>query len=568
MKKSLLTLLLMSAFSLPLLASQNSTIASSSIGDSIFPLEGSSSIDVLHYDIQIKWNDKSGNMDVKTLIDIKSTQKLSKFNLDFHGLSISSVKVDGIKSIFSRDKDKLNITLTNIVEKGKEFKVEINYSGLPSSLEGSVSAGWETLKDGVKALSEPISAKNWFPCNNHPKDKATYSFDITVPKAYDVVANGTPSIPIENDTYKTCHFETREPMASYLTMISIAHYDLEKLEAKDGTPIYNYYYKGMPEDLKKPFKKEVEIMAFFSEKFGAYPFASAGIVASKGESILAYETQTRSFFGTPTNERMLAHEIAHQWFGNFVSLSDWKESWLKEGFATYGAALWLEHKEGKESMNQWIKGSFESLMGIQYLPKVKLKKLLKIFEIKERIISTDDVKVLIDLGTHGKTDLKELSSALKLVPKEGISNYKLDEVFQEISFDHFKLTFNQYTKFMNTVDNKTFENNESFEHIVSLLAEAPENVTTLVQIYSSGVYVRGALAMHSLRIKVGDDKFFNILKEYFKRYKNSTAGSKEFTQLAKEISGENLDEFFKKWLEDKMLPDMPKYGLYKKDYSK
>ena len=95
-------------------------------------------------------------------------------------------------------------------------------------------------------------------------------------------------------------------------------------------------------------------MAFFSEKFGPYPFASAGIVSSQGESILAYETQTRSFFGTPTSEQMLAHEIAHQWFGDLVSLDEWKESWLKEGFATYSSALWFEHKQGPDLL--WKSG--------------------------------------------------------------------------------------------------------------------------------------------------------------------------------------------------------------------
>ena len=107
--------------------------------------------------------------------------------------------------------------------------------------------------------------------------------------------------------------------------------------------------------------------------------------------------------------------------------------------------------------------------------------------------------------------MKELNDALKLVPKEGISSYNLDEVFKKINFDNFKLTFNQYAKFTNIVDSKTVTNDRSFEDIVSILAEAPENVKTLEQIYSSGVYVRSSLAIHALRIEVGDDIFFKIL---------------------------------------------------------
>ena len=298
------------------------------------------------------------------------------------------------------------------------------------------------------------------------------------------------------------------------------------------------------------------------------PFASAGIVSAQGESILAYETQTRSFFGTPASEQMLAHEIAHQWFGDLVSLDEWKESWLKEGFATYSAALWFEHKQGKEYMGKWVKGTFESLMGIQRLPKVKMSKMLKAFEMKERLLSRKEVTKLIDMGTKGKTEAEVLKRALAHIPKEGISSYKLDAVFKELSFPYFDLTFNKYVDFMNILSGQPSDNSISFEDLVAALGEAPRDVQTLSQIYSSGVYSRGALAMHALRIKVGDTTFFNILRAYFKRYKNSHANSIDFEAIATEVSGENLDDFFKAWLEDKLIPDIPKYGLYKKNYAK
>jgi len=555
---------------LPLSASTQKelgTIGSVGLGDSIFPMEGNGGIDVEHYDLMLKWSDKTGAIDAKAILNIQAIQKLSTFNLDFHGLKISNIKVDHVDCTFSRDKDELTIVLPKPIEKSTTFSVAITYAGKPEAVPDSPTPGWDSTLDAATALSEPISAKNWFPSNNHPKDKATYAFNVTVPSSYDVVANGIPSEPVEKAGEKYFHFETREPMASYLTMIAIGHYDLEKLLAKDGTPIYNYYYKGMKKELKKPFEKEAEIMAFYSEKFGPYPFASAGIVASSGGSILAYETQTRSFFGTPTNERMVAHEIAHQWFGDLVSLSDWKESWLKEGFATYASALWFEHLKGKVFMDEWVKNSFETLMGIQYMPKAGLEKVLKVFEIKESMISTAEVTKLIELGTEGKTDPKELKEALALVPKGGISTFKLDPVFAKISFDHFKLTFYQYTLFMNIFDKNSPAGHRSFDEIVSSFAEAPESVTSMSQIYSSGVYIRGSLVIHALRIKIGDEKFFKILKTYFKKFKNSHAGSKEFTHLAQEVSGEDLSSFFKRWLEDKIIPDIPEYGLYKKTYA-
>ncbi len=550
------------------LLSAQTTVGSPSIGDSIFISEGNGGIDVTHYDLDIHWDNKTQHIKSKAKLNIKATQKLSAFSLDLHGLKVASITVDTVVAKFSRDKDKLLIVLPKLLDTNTSFALTVNYEGKPSEIQNSVSLGWHTVEEGVSALSEPNSAKNWFPCNNHPRDKAIYTFHITVPKAYDVVANGVPQKNIYTKTSITYQFKTREPMASYLTLVSIGHYDREVLKAKDGTPIYNYYYKGIAIKDKEIFAKQADIMSFFSEKFGTYPFASAGIVSSKGESILAYETQTRSFFGTPASEQMLAHEIAHQWFGNMVSLDEWKESWLKEGFATYASALWFEHKQGTSSMKKWVKGTFESLMGIQRLPKENMAKMLKAFEMKERNLNTIEVKKLIDLGTKGKTDKAELEKALAHIPKNAISSYKLDAVFKEMSFPYFDLTFNKYVEFMNIISGKPSDNSISFEDLVANLGEAPRDVHSMVQIYSSGVYARGALAIHALRIKVGDKMFFNILRTYFTRYKNSHANSIDFEAIATEVSKENLDDFFKVWLEDKLIPDMPKYRLYKKNYAK
>ncbi len=195
-----------------------------------------------------------------------------------------------------------------------------------------------------------------------------------------------------------------------------------------------------------------------------------------------------------------------------------------------------------------------------------LANLFKVFQMKERTLNVKEVTALISLGTQGKTDAEALKKALAHIPKEGISNYKLDAVLKEMSFPYFDLKFREYGEFMAIISGEKAENKLSFEEMIVLLASAPRSVNSLDQIYSAGVYTRGALAMHSLRLKVGDEKFFAIVKNYFKEYKNSHANSNDFEAIATKVSGKNLDDFFKVWLEDKLIPDIPEYGLYKKDY--
>ena len=166
-------------------------------------------------------------------------------------------------------------------------------------------------------------------------------------------------------------------MASYLTTVDISRgFDVETEAGPNGIPIRNYFADGISEDLLKPFELQPEMLAFFSNIFGPYPFDVYGSVVMNTETGSALETQTLSIFGldqlgrTPaysgafssSTEEIVAHELSHQWFGDSVSLADWSDIWLNESFATYSQGLWIEHSQGREALDQWVKNKYNTVV--------------------------------------------------------------------------------------------------------------------------------------------------------------------------------------------------------------
>ncbi|MEA3292161.1 MAG: M1 family metallopeptidase [Pseudomonadota bacterium] len=537
------------------------TIGAPGLGDMIFPLEGSGGIDVQNYTLDIAWDDRSGAIDATASLAIEATQDLTAFNLDFHGLEIDGVDVDGKSARFSRVGDELTVILPDGVKSGEQFETAITYRGLPEPIPGSVTFGWEA--------SEPVAAKNWFPNNNHPTDKAAYTFRITVPKPYNVAANGLPGTTIDNGETRTFTFTAGDPMATYLATVNIGQLEVEKLSGPNGLPMFNYYFVGASDEQKAPFRWYLEMLEYFSGRFGPYPFETAGNIMNSGKAGIALETQTRAVFGSGTSENTVVHELAPQWFGDDVSLKSWNEIWLKEGFARYSEGLWQEHLGGESAMNRWIKASFESLMGLQRQPKTGWAELEAFFQMEETKLTPDQIAQIIEIGTKGETDPGELKKALALVPEGGLSNRDIDAVLEPISFEYFDMTFYEFAKLNALLSGKPVPapgDLPEFDRIVRLMTEPPEGVKEEDQMYSPGTYTRGALAMHVLRMHVGDGVFFKILQPYFERFGGGSASYGDFTAVAKEVSEKDLDDLFRNWLQDELIPDIPELGLYKADY--
>ncbi|HEV7735426.1 MAG TPA: M1 family metallopeptidase [Candidatus Binatia bacterium] len=323
-------------------------------GDPYFPLDGNGGYNVRNYGLELKYDPATDLLVGRAKIRARTTQNLSSFNLDLVGLTVHSVTVNGRPAAFAHDGGELVITPESGLPKSRSFIVVIEYSGVPVSLEG---AGFIHTDDGALVVGEPHSASSWFPVNDHPTDKASYTFAITVPEGLTAVANGTLERQRTTDGWTTWYWRQREPMASYLTTATIGEFDLRAYSVES----IRYWDAVDPDVLSGPFASRVEagfalqpeIIEFLASHFAKYPFRAGGGIVDDVEGLgFALENQTRpiyaiEFFDDPLDaELVFVHEIAHQWFGDSLSVARWQHIWLNEGFATYMTWLWREEKHG------------------------------------------------------------------------------------------------------------------------------------------------------------------------------------------------------------------------------
>lgn len=442
------------------------------LGDPYYPHLGNGGYDVQHYHIELNVDLASQHLDGAVRIDAIATQTLSSFNLELAGMQIHSVSVQNSPAEHSRMSNELTIELAQFIQAGQPFEVAIEYSGSPGEgidfsgmEEFEVGWGWYPDGDGAYVAAEPSGNSTWMPVNEHPSDKATYSYAITVAEPYVAAANGVLQDTISHgDGTRTFIWNSTYPMASYLATVGIGEFDIETSIGPNGLPIRDYFERDIPQDVRADFARTGEMLELFNELVGPYPFEVTGVIVHDIDFGFALETQTMSVFGSGfTDEYVVAHELAHQWFGNSVGLTCWQDLWLNEGFATYLSVLWNEHAYGKDA--------------------------------------------LID----------------------------------EMEWYYWQVA--QSGPFASPPGNP-----------------GPDDL------FNFGVYYRGALTLHALRERVGDEVFFGILQRYYADFRDSNATTADFVAIAEQVSGQSLQEFFDAWLYAADVPDIPEMGLYFSDY--
>lgn len=361
-------------------------------GDAYFPHSGNGGYDVLHYDLAVTYTPPdaapaplTGLLAGVASIDLVAVQDLDRFNLDLRGMNVQSITVDGKPAtavappasdvavegaVFwhvQNDADRiweLTVQPRPKIKAGQSVRLVIEYGGRttrPLDVEDALY-GWVTTRDGAMVVSEPEGSMTWYPVSDHPTDKATYSFAITVPEGKVAVANGVPSrAPATTAGWTTWYWEASDQQASYLTTASVGDFELRPTHySASGVPIIDAVDKNLSAPrlatTNASLALQPAMIDFFESKFGAYPFTSFGSIVDDDSVGYALETQTRPVYSSQASQGTVAHELAHQWFGNAVSPQRWQDIWLNEGWATYASWMWTANTGGistQQAYNDW-----------------------------------------------------------------------------------------------------------------------------------------------------------------------------------------------------------------------
>ncbi|AKT52719.1 M1 family metallopeptidase [Arsenicicoccus sp. oral taxon 190] len=325
--------------------------------DPYVPHHGDLTYAVRHYDLALDYRVPSNRLAGRARIAISPLQRLDRFALDLAGtLSVGKVLVDGARVRYAHRGDRLTITPARPLPTGADVTVEVQWSGNPRPTRGPWGeVGWEELTEGVLVAGQPDGAPTWFPCNDHPALKATYAIEATTDSPYVLVTNGALVGRTVRGSRTTWRYEQREPMSPYLASVQIGAYVTEELAAG---PVPQRLH--LPARLRRTalhdFARQPQMMELFTAAFGPYPFAAGyDVVVTDDPLEIPLESQGFSTFGANHcggrrhDERLVAHELAHQWFGNAVGVASWQHIWLNEGFACYAEWLWAPYGGGEST---------------------------------------------------------------------------------------------------------------------------------------------------------------------------------------------------------------------------
>lgn len=361
--KKLLALTLTMLFFLSLMAHPKFTPVNTGINynnyDRADSLHG---FDVQSYDIWISINPTAHSISGKVIASVRAAQNLTNIQYELESLTVDSVYVNNTPVTFTHTNGKITIPLS--VQNNELFTTRVVYHGNPALSNDGYSNGMTFLTQQVFTVSDPNAARYWWPCYDHPWDKALVNEHIRIRSDWKVACNGLrQSIETHNDNTSTHHWIGSNPMTTYLVSMAAADYQ-EIAGTFNNIPLQNFVFQSHYNTAQTMFNKLPEMMQVYSDSYGTYPFEKYGNAVASIASFAAMEHQTMTTIGTSlingslSSDYTVAHELSHQWFGNCLTPLTWKDVWLSESFATYSEALYANRKFGYDAFCSYVKTSF------------------------------------------------------------------------------------------------------------------------------------------------------------------------------------------------------------------
>ncbi len=336
--------------------------------------DSSHSFDVRFYDLHI-YTYMTGPEFFGTvnILNTSNQANLNTISLNCVELVVDSVLVDGSPATYDTNQNKINITLGPYAL-GQDFEVFVGYHGIANTIYGggAFPAGFSYFprtfgapETTAYSMAEPTDARKWFPCFDEPWDKADSSkISVTLPNQYQVASNGL-LISVDSVSNRVTYtWSETFPIATYLMSIAISKYAILHDEyvspSNDTTPIMHFVYHADSAQAVAGYQNVPEMVAFYSDTFGEYPFEKYGMaVVEPFGGGMEHQTMT-TILAYYTWEMGIAHELAHMWWGDMITCADWPNIWLNEGFATYTEALWVEHSDGELAFRSEVSDLMDS----------------------------------------------------------------------------------------------------------------------------------------------------------------------------------------------------------------
>ena len=431
---------------------------STSVGDRRYPSLGTAGIDVESYDVELEIDPDRRLLAGTVTVTGTFTAATDQLSFDLDGPEVRSATVDDATVEVRVDGSDLIVALDDPRSPGERFVAAFEIvTAVDSGPSFGPDAGIFASQGGLWSVNEPDGVSTWMPVNDHPTDKAVWTFRLTVPTGFEAIANGALVDIVADDGATTWVWHQDELMASYLVLLLVDDYDLVDdgaIEVGGATVELRHVVRSdRRDDLDRYLDITRRQLEFFTALFGPYPFDRYGLAIADSQPGLAMETQGLPLFSStdldgtlgPLQHLLLAHELAHQWFGNAVSPATWDDIWLNEGFATYAQMLWFDE------------------VGLSTLES-------------------------------------EAELALRTLPDDGWPLSAPTDLFGTVSYNG------------------------------------------------------GAVALHALRLVVGDEAFFATLRAWVLEHDDAAASTDDFQRTAERVSGRDLDEFFETWVH---APDGP-----------